>query len=121
MSSSQGRRRGRQFATLQSLPGSLDWDTCLARHVHLAQPATIAFEFVGLFDILPGASQVLTALFLIVSGLGNSMDRTTINAFPTTVIGEKETVCPVIIIRMRGRFNKYLGHYRSCPHWLMAA
>jgi hypothetical protein len=73
--SSQGQRR-RQLSTLQCLPGSLYRYTCLTRHTNLAQPTAITIEFVSLFYILSGTSQVLPAFLLIVAGLGNSMGRT---------------------------------------------
>ena len=59
---------------------------------------------------------MFTALLLVVAVLGNSANRTAINAFSAAAIGEKETIGPVVGIGPGGRFNGYSGHYRSCPH-----
>ena len=116
MGSSQRLRRGRQLATLQGLPGGLYRYARLTGHTHLAQPATITLELVGLFDILSGASQVLSALLFVVAGLGNRTDRAAINTFAASSIIEIKAIGPVVSIRPGSRFNGYLGHYRSNPH-----
>jgi hypothetical protein len=114
--SGQGRSRRRQLSTLQGFPGGFHRYARLTGYTHLAQSAAIAFKPVSLFHILPGASQVLSALLLIVAGLGNRTGRATIDAFAASSIGEKQAISAVVRIRPGSRLNRYLGHYRSNPH-----
>ncbi len=59
---------------------------------------------------------MLSAFFLVVTGLGNRTGRTAVNAFATSPISEKEAIGPVVGIWAWCWFNGYLGHHRSHPH-----
>ena len=102
--------------TLQSLPGRFYRYAGLTGHTYLAQSATIALELIGLFNILPGANQVLPTLLLVVAVFGNGADRAAINTFAAGPIGKKEAIGPMVGIGPRCRFDGYFGHYRSNPH-----
>jgi hypothetical protein len=71
----------------------------------LAKATPIALELIGFFDVLPGAGQVLPALLLVVTRLGNRPDRAAVDAFAASAIGEIQAIGPVVDIRPRRRLK----------------
>ena len=71
----------------------------------MAKAAPVALEFVGPFDVLPGAGQVLPALLLVVTPLGNRPGRAAVDAFAASAMGEIEAIGPVVAVRPRRRLK----------------
>jgi hypothetical protein len=75
------RGRWRKFSLLVCLPSLSYRYVGFTRHANLAEAASVTFIVIGLFDIITGSYQVLTAGFFVVADSGECPHRTTINAF----------------------------------------
>mgnify|MGYP001073487891 CR=1 FL=1 len=102
----------------QGFAGGFHGNAGLARHAHLAQPASITFKPIGLFHVLPRANQVPSALLLVVAALGDGMRWAAVDALAAGAVGEIQAIGPVVGIRPRCGLDRYPGHHRSDPHGL---